>query len=245
MDVLTPKQREIRERESRILDIARPMVASGGIAALSMDAIAVELKTAKGTIYNHYRNKEEIVLALAIQAAEVRSQLFNRAALMRGRPRQRVQAIGIACEVFADKHEELLRIEQIIRHDAVWEKTSSRRQEVLKGCESRCMHAVAGVVRDGVACGDLVCDDSHCVEHIVFGLWSIVFGGMLLEMSSPSLRDLGVTSARLAIRRNCNAMLDGLNWQPLYDPDEYSKWVEKVSLEFDQIVTLESKANTK
>jgi AcrR family transcriptional regulator len=233
MEILTPKQREIRERESRILDIARPMVIDGGFATLSMDAIATELKTAKGTIYNHFRNKEEIVLALAIQAVECRLGLFNCAATMRGCPRQRVQAIGIACEVFTERYHEMFRIEQMVRHDAVWVKTSTKRQELLRNCESRCMHAVVGVVRDGIACGDLSGKHLPAVEDIVFGLWSLVYGGATLEFTSPSLSDVGIENSRRAIRRNCNALLDGLNWKPLYEPDRYEKWIEQVR---DQLI---------
>ncbi|QDV70377.1 Bacterial regulatory protein, tetR family [Rosistilla carotiformis] len=234
MQTLTPKQREIRQRETRILDLARPMVASGGISLLSMDAIAAELKTAKGTVYNHFPNKEEIVLALAIQAVECRLGLFNRAAMMRGCPRERVAAIGIACELFADRFNELFRIEQIIRHDAVWDKTSPKRQDLLRNCESRCMHTVAGVVRDAMACGDLENRATHAVEDLVFGLWSLVYGGLMLEMTSPSLADLGIENARRAIRRNCNGLLDGLQWQPLFEPKAYERWIKKVRTDLNR-----------
>ncbi len=228
MENLSHKQQEIRQRESRILDLARPMIAQGGVAALSMEAIAHELRTAKGTVYNHFRNKEEIVLALAIVAVERRLELFHQAAMMRGRPRDRVAAIGIACEVYVNQFPELFRIESIIRHDSIWEKTSPERQEVLRTCEGRCMHSVAGVVRDAVAGGDLEVAGAHGVEDIVFGLWSLVFGGMLLELTSPSLADVGIADSRQAIRRNCNALLDGLGWQPLYQADAYQAWVAHV-----------------
>jgi AcrR family transcriptional regulator len=236
MQALTRKQQAIRERDRRILDVARPVVARGGIGLLSMDAIATELNAAKGTIYNHFRNKEEIVLALAIQAVECRFSLFNRATLMQGSPRQRVAAIGIACEFFVDQFPELFRIEQIVRHDEVWDKTSTQRRDLLRGCETRCMHVVGGVVRDAVAGGDLPWTEDRSVEDLVFGLWSLVYGGLILEATSPSLVDLGIANVRGAIRRNCNAMLDGLGWLPLYDPAEYSRWVEAVSRELAESV---------
>ena len=144
-----------------------------------------------------------IAIEAAIVAVERRLELFHRAAMMRGRPRERVAAIGIACEVYVNQFPELFRIESIIRHDAIWEKTSSERQEVLRNCEGRCMHTVAGVVRDAVAGGDLELARGHGVEDIVFGLWSLVFGGMLLELTSPSLADVGIGDPRQAIRRNC------------------------------------------
>jgi hypothetical protein len=110
----------------------------------------------------------------------------------------------------------------------VWEKTSPRRQEVLRNCEARCMHAVAGVIRDAVAVGDLSLPRTSGVEDIVYGLWSLVYGSLVIEMTSPSLSDIGIGDARAALRRNCNAMLDGLGWQPLYEPAAYARWVESV-----------------
>lgn len=233
MAKLTPKQRMILRRESQILDLARPMIAQGGLAALSMDAIANELRTAKGTIYNHFPNKEEIVLAIAVQAVDRRLDLFNHAVMMRGTSRQRIAAIGIACEVYVDVLPDLFRAEQIIRHETVWGKTTGKRQEILRNCEGRCMHTVAGVVRDAVSAGDLELEAAHRIEDIVFGLWSLVYGGMVLESTSPSLVDVGIVDSRAAIRRNCNSMLDGLRWQPLYDPEPYSIWVQQVRLHLE------------
>ncbi len=233
---LSPKQREIRRRESRILELARPVVSSGGLAALSMEELASRLGTAKGTIYNHFPNKEEIVLALAVEAVDRRLDLFNRAVMLRGSSRQRIAAIGIACEVYVDRLPDRFRAEQLIRHETVWGKTSAKRQETLRTCETRCMHTVAGVVRDAIAAGDLVLSTpgrgsatrGHRVEDVVFGLWSLTHGGLVLESTSPSLADLGIVDSRAAIRRNCNAMLDGLGWKPAYDPKAYADWIDRV-----------------
>ncbi len=228
MTALSPKQRAIRERETRILELARPMIAAGGLSTLNMEAIAQQIKSAKGTVYNHFPNKEEIVLALAVQAVEQRLELFNHAVMMRGKPRARIAAIGLACELYADRFRELFQAEILIRNDNVLEKTSAKRQEILRNCEGRCMHVVAGAVRDAVACGDLELQWSHAIEDIVFGLWSLVYGGLMIEVTSPSLADVGIRLPRQAIRRNCNAMLDGLRWKPLYNREQYDAWVSKV-----------------
>ena len=97
---LTPKQAEIRSRESRILQLARPMVAENGLAGLSMEAIAKEMSYAKGTIYNHFACKEEILLALAIQANETRLELFKTATENQPHSRSKIGGIGVACEDF-------------------------------------------------------------------------------------------------------------------------------------------------
>jgi AcrR family transcriptional regulator len=228
MTKLSPKQNEIRAREAKILELARPMVATGGLAALSMETIAQRLNSAKGTVYNHFPNKEEIVLALAVQAVEKRLALFSHAVMMRGSPRERISAIGISCEFYTDHFPELFQTEILVRNDNVLGKTSIKRQDLLRNCEGRCMHVVAGVVRDAVACGDLQLQSAQTVEDIVFGLWSLVYGGLMIEVTSPSLADVGILHPRQAIRRNCNAMLDGIGWLPLYKREQYERLTQSI-----------------
>jgi len=237
MAKISAKQCEILAREAKILDIARPMIASGGLSALSMDSIAQILNSAKGTIYNHFPNKEEIVLALAVQAVEKRLELFNFAVMMRGNPRERAAAIGLACELYADRFPELFQTEILIRNENILEKTSAKRQEIMRNCEGRCMHLVAGVVRDAVASGDLKLEPNHGIESIVFGLWSVVYGGLMIEATSPSLADVGILRPRDAIRRNCNAMLDGIQWLPLFSQKHYDAWSESVMAYLESVVS--------
>lgn len=244
METLTPKQRELRERESRILELARPMIANGGTAAVSMEAIASELNIARATVYNHFPNKEEVLLALAIQAMEQRLAIFNFAGMMRGSSRERVAAIGIGCEFFVDSFPEMFRVESVVRHESVLDKTSSRRQGILRSCEARCMHTVAGVVRDAVADGDLALRGTAAVEDIVFGLWATVQGSLLLELTSPSLLDLGIQDPRSALRHSCNAMLDGLGWTPLFDPQAYSRWTDHVLAEMRERFPTQTGSNS-
>ena len=52
MNALTPKKREIAEREARILDVARPLLLESGYHGLNMDRIATKLGLSKGTVYN-------------------------------------------------------------------------------------------------------------------------------------------------------------------------------------------------
>ena len=62
---LSPKQREIREREEHILEIARQMFFEEGYYNLTMGKIAKRIHCAKGTVYLHFPCKEDIIVALA------------------------------------------------------------------------------------------------------------------------------------------------------------------------------------
>ena len=90
MSTASPKKREIIDREARIRQIARPMIIKNGYHGLNMDRIAEEMQLSKGTIYNHFSCKEEIIIALAIESAEKRREMFQQAAQFRGRSRFRI-----------------------------------------------------------------------------------------------------------------------------------------------------------
>ena len=120
---LTPKQLEIRERESRILSVATPMIRDGGLEAIRMDRIAKEMRLTRGTIYNHFANREEIVLSLAARAVRRRIELFRFAVSLSDQTRRQISAVGIACEVYADEMPDDFAAEQMVRHDSVLQKT--------------------------------------------------------------------------------------------------------------------------
>jgi len=230
---LSPKQAEIRARESRILDNAMPLIRAGGLAAVNMEAIAKVMGVTRGTIYNHFPNKEDILVALASRAVSRRMELFQFATTLGTNPRESCAAIGIAAEVYADHLPDEFAIEQITRHDPVWQKTSPGRREVLAICEQQCIEFIGKVIIDAIQCGDLYPgrgrSHAELSQQLVFGLWSLVYGGLILEATSPSLKSAGITNPRIAIRRNCNALLDNLNWQPLYDARAYGRFVHQIS----------------
>ena len=225
---LTRKQAEIQTREARILRLALPMVARGGLAGLSMDAIASEMEYAKGTIYNHFSCKEDVLLALAIRATETRLQLFNISVDRGGRPRDKMVGIGVACEDYRLRFADLFSIESMVRHEAIWEKTSEKRRELMQTCEGNCMAVVARVGYEAVEAGDLPLPSGRNVEDIVFGLWSISYGGMIIDETSPGLERIGITDTHAVIRRNCHALMDGYGWQPLYDAEADRKLVRNI-----------------
>lgn len=223
MDTLTPKKREMLERETRILDVARPMVVREGYHGLNMDRIAEQVGYSKGTIYNHFSCKEEIIIALAIQNVAKRIELFQRAAQFKGCSRFRIAAIGEAAERFVQDFPDYFQFEQILRLASVREKTSEKRQSVIRSCEMQCMSVVAGIVRDAIAAEDLVLPVGVSPEQLVFGLWSLTSGAYAILFNSDSLEQMGLDDLLETVRKHSDALLDGYGWTPLsteYDSAE-------------------------
>ena len=223
METLTPKKLEIREREARILEIARPIVVKSGYHGLNMDRIAEAVNYSKGTIYNHFSCKEEIIIALAIENMNKRIELFRQAAQFKGCPRFRMMAVGEAAEIFVRRYSDYFQFEQILRLDSVREKTSEKRQSVIQNCEMQCMSVVAGIVRDAIANGDLSLPPQMTPEKLVFGLWSLSSGAYSIILSSESLPEIGVIDPFEQVRNHTAALMDGFGWKPLiseFDPVE-------------------------
>lgn len=231
MKTMTRKQQEIQERESRILQVARELLAAEGYHGLSMDRIALALEYAKGTIYNHFPCKEEIILALANEAFQKRTEMFRRVASMPGRTRERLAGIGAACELFARGFPDHFAVEQLVRSSSMWEKTSEKRRSIMQLSESRCMGIVAGIVRDAASCGDLKLRKDTAPEDIAFGLWSLSFGAYSIIATGDSLTELGVTDPYSVVRQNMNSMVDGLGWIPLSNELDYTAMFDKLQKE--------------
>ncbi len=210
---LSRKQREIRDRNDLILKVAREILVARGYTGLTMERIAAATEYSKGTIYQHYGNKEEIVLALAVATAHKRSEMFERAAMFAGRPRERMAAVGEAADLFIAHFPDHFRSEQIAR-SAVAEKISPESVLKLAGCESRCMGIVSGIVRDAISCGDLLLREGVRVEEIVFGLWSMSFGVYTMQSQAFSFDQVGIAPLD-TLRLNQQILLDGYGWAPL------------------------------
>ena len=225
---LSRKQREMEKRSSDILRVARPILIAEGFQGLSMDRVASQMEYAKGTIYNHFPNKEEIVLALAVESMELRRSLFEQSAYITGAARLRMMALGAACEFYTQHCTEDFLVEQCIRNQSIWDKSSEQRQNLIRQCEGQCMGIVAGIVRDAVARNELAIPESLTPEELVFGFWAINYGSQILTSSSPSLPAIGINNPLNAIRVHCCTLLNGFAWQPIMMLADYNAFMSNL-----------------
>ena len=125
-----------------------------------------------------------------------------------------------------------IHIENTIRITSIREKTSEQRRLFLESCEARCSEIVRGVIRDAVAAGDLQLSDDFGVESA--GVWALVhyLRRLLDRRHEPvALPALGIHEPLLAIRDNCNRLLDGVGWKPLSSEVDLSPLVERIKQE--------------
>ena len=226
---LSPKQQEIQLREKRILEVAQSVLVEHGYHGLSMERIAGLVEYSKGTVYNHFANKEEIIVALAIATVTKRFEMFKQAAQFKGASRFRMLAVGQAAEKFVNAYPDFFMLEQILMLPSVRQKVSEKRQNEINSIEVRCLDIVAGIVRDAVSAEDLVLAPGVTPEKLDFGLWSLSSGGFALADRMDALPHLGVGDPFELVHRHTAILMDGLGWAPLsseYDAQELERQIQ-------------------
>lgn len=229
-DNLSPKQREIREREEHILEVTRQMFFEEGYYSLTMGKIAQRINCAKGTVYLHFPCKEDIIVTLAERAHEARYAMFQRAMAFEGRSRERMLAFALAAEYFARLYPGDIQITRSITR-SFREKVSAEREKRFEKVEQQVLNYLLQMVNQGVAEGDLVLQPGMSAGSIVWGLWAMADGGHGIILSGVSLEGLGIEDPWTVLTAFLNKLSDSLEWKPLSSEWDYSATLDRIKRE--------------
>ncbi|MEM9754154.1 MAG: TetR/AcrR family transcriptional regulator, partial [Planctomycetota bacterium] len=202
-----------------------------GLAAVRLDRVAEVVGCTRTTLYNHFANREEMLVEMARRAVDYRHRMFRAAVAIDAPPRHRVLAVCIASLVYVDDLPLHFSIEQAVQNEGIWGRVSDDRQNQIYRGQQADMELCAGCVEAGIRDGDLPLPSGLTVEQMVervcFGLWSMSYGGMVIHASSPSLDRVGIRDVRSTIHHNCNALIDSFAWKPLYEPIAYQAFMSE------------------
>lgn len=231
MNTLSRKQRELFEREQLILDTAKVILNTEGFVNLSMERIAAEIEYSKGTIYNHFKSKEEVITGISCRCMNNLIELFTRAKNYNGSNRERIAAIGIAHSLYAQLNPVEVQNMQIIKSQAIREKISLDKQNEILQLEQTITGIVIDIVMDAKNAGDIPADENFVPDGIVFGLWTMGYGSNLLHLSGIPFEQLGMQSPLDINWINSNKLLDSYHWQPLSTDFDIHAMREKIANE--------------
>jgi len=239
MPTQTRKQREILQREELILSAAQNLLHQHGYNYLTMDRVAETVEYSKGTIYNHFASKEDLVCSLCCRTISNLIDIFERAYQYPGSTRERYCAIGIGYSLYHQLHPMDTQNIQTVRNNAVREKVSEYRLGEMESLEQKITKIAGSIVQEAIDCGDLDKKHQADVSTIVFGGWSMHYGALLLGQSDIPLQDMGFSPVIDMLWQNANIYLDGYQWLPLSATIDTSNLFEKISSAlFDDEVNL-------
>jgi len=235
----TRKQRELLQREQLILDTAQTIIHEHGYNYLSMDRVAETTEYSKGTIYNHFSSKEDLVCSLCCRSIKNLIDVFQRARQYQGSTRERYSAIGIGYSLYNQLNPMDSQNIQTLKNNAVREKVSEEKLAEMESLEHQITEITQSIVQDAIDCGDLDKKYQDHVSTIVFGCWSMHYGALLLDQSDIPLNKLGFSPVVNMLWENSNMYLDGYQWQPLSTTTDSKKLFNKISSAlFDDEITI-------
>jgi AcrR family transcriptional regulator len=226
---LTRKQREINEREQLILSAAQSMLHQHGYNYLTMDRVAETVEYSKGTIYNHFASKEDLVCSLCCRCVGNLIEVFERPYHYPGTTRERYSAIGIGYSIYHQLHPLDTQILQIVKNNAIREKISDFKLADMELLEQEITNITSSIVQEAIDCGDLDRRYQDSVSTIVFGCWSMHYGALMLDQSDIPLHELGFNPVVNMLWKNANIYLDGYQWQPLSTSIDTDSLFEMIS----------------
>lgn len=225
---LSGKQREIRQRDARFIEAAQSLLLRVGYHGLTMAQVAEATGFSKGTVYNHFACKEELVVALGARIRAERLALLERFIAVPGRPRERMIAIGESAEHFARTNPAAVRVLHLIHAEAILEKVSDRQRDSLLDYDARALQHMVGIVEDAVAQRDLVLPPRMPPQALSFALSALVEGGQAAVVGGIPLDKVGIPDGYAAIGRAAHLLMDGAGWRPLSTEWNYSETSRRI-----------------
>jgi len=101
---MSPRQlatAELLEREQRILSAAYEVMAEVGVSALTLERVSQNLPYSKGTLYNHFTCKEDLIIAMCVESIEIFEGFKERVISFDASSRARMQALSLAYLLYA------------------------------------------------------------------------------------------------------------------------------------------------
>ena len=226
---MTTQNRKLRERQLRqqlILDTAKNILSQEGLSRLTMERIATDIEYSKGTVYNHFSSKEDIIAALGVRCMNNLLDLFIRAASYP------------APSLYAQLNPIELQNMQMIKSQTIRLKASAGMQAEVLHLEKKITKIVIDIVSDGIASAELPNEDSTTIDGIVLGLWSMGYGTNLLSTSGIPFKQIDMCDPLDVMWDNSQRLLDSYHWQPLSNQfDITEKYLEICHRLFNEEIT--------
>ena len=141
--------REAREEE--MMQAALNIIARDGVSGLTIDKVVTLVPYSKGTVYNTFSCKEDLLTALCNRSVTRLSDIFFRAASFDGNSREKMLAIGIGYMLHSQLNPTEFMMVISAKTPSVTEKSSQKRQEEHQELETQLLGKLLGIISEALA----------------------------------------------------------------------------------------------
>ncbi|MCG8687965.1 MAG: TetR/AcrR family transcriptional regulator [Desulfobacterales bacterium] len=146
------RELEKQMRRSQILDAARNLLFSHGIENVSISKISKEAELGVGTIYFHYKNKEEIFIALQQEGLSIFYSIISQIAQKDDAAHEQLRQIADAYYEFCQSQSEYYNIiNYFLSSSKVFFQADLKQQVDMAG--SKILRVIQNIVVSGIEDG--------------------------------------------------------------------------------------------
>jgi len=222
------KQKEIQAREAHFIQVAREILLREGYQGVSVSRVAESTRFSKGTVYQLFRSKEELITALGIQCRAKLLETIQKAARFPGRPRERMAALGEAMAFYSKYCSDDQRILKLIDAETILDRVQNGQRDKMKQYDVQIFQTLLEIVQDAVAEGDLVLRGDCTVQGLGFAFWALMDGAFSANMGGAPLQEAGIPDPSAEVVRNGHYLMDGYGWRPLQHEWDYEATARRV-----------------
>jgi len=213
-------EQTLQAREQEILETARQLVKDYGVAGLTMDKVVAKVPYSKGTVYNHFSCKEDLLAGICVDCMRMLLPMFRRIMLYQGNSRDRMIAVCFAYMLFAMRYPDRFMMVILAKTPGLKEKASPGRCADLETLDADLLGVALQIIQQGIEAGELELPAHMDPSQVAFSLWSSSFGA--LALLNEGVEVCAVREGLLAeveVLNNANTMLNGYQWKPCSDFD--------------------------
>ena len=205
-----------RARERLILDSAWQLVASEGFLALKMSELARLAEVSVGTLYVHFASKEDLIVAMAMDAWAGMEQVLVSALESESSPTRRLLAFTIMGHRYNIENPIRFEASQLAAVPSIWQRASpARHQQVPEACEAF-EGRLSPVIQAAIDSGELQAEGNlqRQLEAFNHSLWAAGIGNAYINyvITPESMRDEHAERLERDMRRHVIALFKGHGW---------------------------------
>ncbi len=232
--MLSGKDREIQQREQLFLDVASQILLEDGYSEVSISQIAERTGFSRGTVYQRFSSKEELITTLGLQCRKRLLDAVTWAANFDAATRVRLVGIGEIIRLYFNAYPNDQHILKIIDSELILDKVSDEQREQMQKYDVHIFSVLIAVVQEAIDAGDLELRDGTTPQSLVFAFWAMMDGAFAARMGGAPLEEAGIEDPIGEIARNGHYLLDGYGWRPLSKETGYEKSAAKMRADAEQ-----------
>ncbi|MGB0732138.1 MAG: TetR/AcrR family transcriptional regulator [Pontibacterium sp.] len=225
--VIDDATRDARERE--LLNTALDVISEIGVSNLTIEKVVAQVPYSKGTVYNHFTCKEDMLTALCNNCCREIVELFARASAFEGSSREKMMALGYGYLLHSLLNPTRFMLVISAKTDAIREKSTQQRIDENTQLEAQLLECMYGVIQGAVDAGELTLPDYMTVKEVPFTFWSTGFGTIALlhqDVEKCGFREQLFVEHEFV--NNANLILDGLGWTPNSREHDWQSCIERL-----------------